>query len=121
LESSLRAKKRQEFDEIVHAKKLEIEQQQLHAHKQNEDQENQELHVMRRKSIEEGGLMFKAKPIQKDDLYPAKYVSKAFEPTIPRSPKLLLRERKGGNKMTNQLASAVQGDKTKPAMTLRNF
>lgn len=118
LESNQRAKKRQEFDEEMSKKMEQLENLQLEMEKKKEDQENKMLKELRRKSVEEGGLMFKAKPILKEDPFPVKSVAKAFEPTIPKSPKFILKERRSA---TNEICSTEDNQKTKFAAALRNL
>lgn len=94
LESEVRAKKRQEFEDNVQKKKHEDDLVKQDLMKQKEDEENRALKNLRRKSVQEGGLMFKAAPILKEDLYPVKSSPRAKQPTIPKSPAFKLKERR---------------------------
>lgn len=118
LESDERAKKRYEFDEEISKKLTAIESMQLEMEKQKEDQENRLLKELRRKSVEEGGLQFKAKPILKEDPFPVKSCSKAFEPTIPKSPKFVLKERRAPGNENSHVEDSMKG---KFAAALRNL
>jgi hypothetical protein len=94
LESEVRAKKRQEFEEQIIKKKLEDDVLKQELSKQKEDEENRALKDIRRKSVQEGGLMFKAAPILKDDPFPVKAAPRTKQPTIPKSPAFKLKERR---------------------------
>lgn len=74
LESDLRAQKRKEFDQSVRAKLEEIERIEEELENQRVEEQNAKMKELRRKSIEEGGLVFKAKPVMKQDKYPTKSV-----------------------------------------------
>lgn len=51
------------------------------------DEENRNINIMRRKSISEGGLMYKAKEILREDPYPV--ATPEYRPlTEPKSPML---------------------------------
>ena len=71
--------------------------------KQKLEMENMRIKEMRRKSVEEGGLAFKAKPIVTKDAFPTKPVV-AAPPTTPFSPKLLTKER---SSMKNYISGAA--------------
>ena len=87
LESERRAKKRAEFDQVMNAKMAQLEVMQENMASQKAEQEARQMQALRRKSVEEGGLMFKAKPIVTKDLFPTKAV--AVQPTTtPLSPQL---------------------------------
>jgi hypothetical protein len=119
LESDVRAKKRNEFDEEMSKKMAQLGNMQLEMEKQKEDQENKALKELRRKSVDEGGLMFKAKPILKEDPFPVKSNSKPFEPTIPKSPKFILKERRS---TTNEMRSSSEDqNKVKFTAALRSL
>ena len=77
LETESRAEKRRQFDENVASKlrELAVMQEQLDIIQQNE--ENKRLQAMRRTSIAEGGLVFKAAPILVTDPYPVKFTKAA--------------------------------------------
>lgn len=92
LESERRALKRQEFDQVMVQKMAQLEVMQESIAKQKLDQENRRIQAMRRKSVEEGGLMFKAKPIVTKDQYPTKAVVSA-PLTTPFSPQLRTKTR----------------------------
>jgi hypothetical protein len=93
LESDKRAEKRKQFDEQLRQSMLnqELLQKQLLLEKEEEKQKH--LQSLRRKTIEEGGLMFKAKPILQNDPFPVtKKPTKDL--THPKSPNLKLKERR---------------------------
>jgi hypothetical protein len=92
LESERRAIKRQEFDAVMGLKLAQLEQMQETIAKQKAEQEQRQLHALRRKSVEEGGLMFKAKPIQTQDQFPTRGVP-ATPVTLPLSPQLRTKTR----------------------------
>lgn len=87
LESERRALKRQEFDQVMGQKMAQLEVMQETIAKQKLEQENRRMKDLRRKSVEEGGLMFKAKPIVTKDQYPTRAVV-AAPLTTPLSPQL---------------------------------
>lgn len=92
LESERRAIKRQEFDAVMGQKLAQLEQMQETIAKQKAEQEQRQLQALRRKSVEEGGLMFKAKPIQTQDQFPSRGVP-ATPVTLPLSPQLRTKTR----------------------------
>ena len=92
LESELRAQKRHEFDLTMGAKMAQLEALQETLAQQKLEQEKQRVQEMRRRSVEEGGLMFKAKPIVTKDQFPTKLVASA-PATTPLSPQLRTRDR----------------------------
>lgn len=93
LESDKRAEKRKQFDEQLRQSMLnqELLQKQLLLEKEEEKQKH--LQSLRRKTIEEGGLMFKAKPILQNDPFPVKK-KPTKDLTHPKSPNLKLKERR---------------------------
>jgi hypothetical protein len=92
LESDVRAAKRREFDAMMGKKMQQLEEIQQTITKQKQQQEQQQLSVLRRTSVEEGGLMFKAKPIETKDQFPTR-PSVAAALTAPTSPQLRTRSR----------------------------
>ena len=87
LESARRALKRQEFDLVMGQKMAQLEVMQESIAKQKLEQENERIRELRRKSVEDGGLMFKAKPVITKDQFPTKFVPSA-PLTTPLSPQL---------------------------------
>lgn len=87
-ESEKRAAKRKEFDITVAQQKKESQKKKNEDEKLKADLENQEINILRRKSIQEGGLIFKAQPIITKDLYPSKQ-TKSIPLTTPISPKFI--------------------------------
>jgi hypothetical protein len=65
LVSDVRSQKRKEFDQQQAQRNIELNQKKIEKEKENDDKENNKIKDMRRKSIQEGGMMFKAKPIIK--------------------------------------------------------
>lgn len=57
--------KRKEFDQQQTQRIIELSQKKIEQEKENEDKENNKVKEMRRKSVQEGGMMFKANPIIK--------------------------------------------------------
>lgn len=92
LESEARASKRKEFDEKVAAHKLEEEKKKQAELQRSMDKENEDIKQLRRMTVDKGGLMFVAKPVEKDDHYPVK-PAKAIPLTQPKSPHLRTKER----------------------------
>ncbi len=87
LESDRRALKRQAFDQVMGQKMAQLEVMQETLAKQKLEQENSRIKELRRKSVEEGGLMFKAKPIIIKDQFPTRAVP-STPLTTPLSPQL---------------------------------
>ena len=87
LESDRRALKRQAFDQVMGQKMAQLEVMQETLAKQKLEQENSRIKELRRKSVEEGGLMFKAKPIITKDQFPTRAVP-STPLTTPLSPQL---------------------------------
>ena len=58
------------------------------------EEENRDINVKRRTSVSEGGLLFKAKPIETEDKYPCP-APKHIPLTEPKSPLLLTSARLG--------------------------
>lgn len=85
LESELRAAKRKEFDDTVANQKKLLHKKKMEDEKLKHDKENEDLNILRRKSVAEGGFMFVAKPIMTKDLYPSK-AQKQIPLTTPFSP-----------------------------------
>jgi hypothetical protein len=109
LESERRALKRQEFDLTMNQKLAQLEVMQESIAKQKLDQENQRIKEMRRKSVEEGGLMFKAKPVVTKDQFPTKAVA-AVPLTTPLSPHLrTTRSRSAGGSLSNSSSLKISG------------
>jgi hypothetical protein len=96
LESDKRAEKRRQFDEMCKKQQFnqELLQQQLLQEKELNKQ--RELALLRRKSMEEGGLMFKAKPVLSQDPFPLKRKRLPLRQTLttPKSPNLQYDERR---------------------------
>jgi len=88
LESDKRALKRFEFDKQMEEKLAQIQEMKNSLVKQQHDMETKRIQEMRRKSIDEGGMLFKAQPILSKDLYPAKPVTTPVQCTTPFSPNL---------------------------------
>ena len=59
----------------------------------NAEEENRDINIRRRTSVSEGGLLFKAKPIEKDDKFPCPR-PKHIPLTEPKSPFLLTNYRR---------------------------
>jgi hypothetical protein len=85
LESDKRALKRQEFNKQIQLKIQQQEEEQQHEEQERDRKEKLRLQELRRKSIYDGGLQFKARPIQTNDLYPNKHVKPA-PVTVPKAP-----------------------------------
>jgi Targeting protein for Xklp2 (TPX2) domain len=96
-ETTERARRRKSFDRKVKANKKQEEAENDRKVAELNDQENRAINVMRRTSIADGGLMFKASPIVTEDLYPtATPVSLPL--TEAKSPFLLTKQRAIANK-----------------------
>ena len=87
LESDLRAQRRKEFDQSISQKMQELQLMQIQLFKQKERKQNDDVRDLRRKSVAEGGLCFKAAPMPTHDPYPLKMVRSASS-TAPQSPRL---------------------------------
>jgi len=87
-ESDKRAAKRKEFDNSVAQQKKDLQQKKRLEDKLKADKENQELNILRRTSIADGGMMFKSQGILKQDLYPSKKTA-SVPLTTPISPKFI--------------------------------
>ncbi|KAJ1401385.1 hypothetical protein B484DRAFT_405742, partial [Ochromonadaceae sp. CCMP2298] len=92
LQSGLRAAKRADFNQEVGEKQAKLEDVRNTLTKQQQQRESLEVQEWRRRAVEEGGLMFKAKPIGTADQYPSK-APPATPLTTPFSPKLLTKAR----------------------------
>lgn len=113
LTSDLRAEKRKQFDAAV-AEKLamqkRMEEQQL---REREEAEKREVATLRRKSIQEGGTVFKAQPVLKHDPFAPKHVPTSPRPvTIPKSPNLRLKERRASSMSANDLNALAKREAT---------
>ncbi len=94
LESDKRAEKRKEFDEKLKKHYEDMEVRQKQALLEKETKKKLELKTMRRKSVEEGGLLFKARPVLAEDPFPVKPCTGNKKLTQPKSPNLRLKERR---------------------------
>ncbi len=92
LESDKRALKRKEYNDMILLKNQEIEKKREEEEKKQADKENMEINQLRRMSVKEGGMAFKANPIVTKDKYPCAHV-KAAPLTQPKSPYLLTKQR----------------------------
>ena len=92
LESEIRAAKRREFDAMVEAQRREADMQKEMNEKEQQEKENKEVKQLRRQTIEQGGMMFVAKPVVTIDQFPTK-VPKSMPLTEPKSPYLRTKER----------------------------
>eukprot|EP00428_Durinskia_dybowskii_P076584 CAMPEP_0170359130 /NCGR_PEP_ID=MMETSP0117_2-20130122/2594_1 /TAXON_ID=400756 /ORGANISM="Durinskia baltica, Strain CSIRO CS-38" /LENGTH=786 /DNA_ID=CAMNT_0010613379 /DNA_START=70 /DNA_END=2430 /DNA_ORIENTATION=- len=101
LESEKRAQKRMAFDQVMGQKMAQLEVMQETIAKQRAEQDKRQLMELRRKSVDEGGLMFKAKPILTKDQFPTKAMVKAPN-TTPLSPQLRPRTRSSVNNLANK-------------------
>lgn len=97
LESDVRAQKRKEYDMMIKQKSDNFEQYQQQMNKQKEDLENRNMKELRRKTIQEGGLVFKAAPILAHDPFPLKGLSQVHQPTVPKSPNFKLKDRRASS------------------------
>jgi hypothetical protein len=123
LQSEQRAVKRQAFDQEMEKKMAQLEAMQETIARQRSEQENKQLQALRRKSVEEGGLMFKAKPIVTKDQYPTRAAA-SLPPTTPLSPQLRTKTRSSASASASAsaankapfevLASASVSDLGKP-------
>ncbi len=87
-ESDRRAERRKSFDRKARESMAQKDMQKALEAEMQADEENRNINTMRRKSVAEGGLMYKAKEIIRDDPYPvATPVHKPL--TEPKSPMLL--------------------------------
>eukprot|EP01039_Chlorochromonas_danica_P004620 gene4620-5063_t len=93
LASDLRAEKRHQFDEQLVQKQSEQKKLVEQVTREREAAEKKALKDLRRKSVEEGGLVFKAREILRTDPFAPKQVAAPKPATIPRSPKLRLKDR----------------------------
>jgi hypothetical protein len=128
LESDLRAQRRKEFDLSISQKMQELQLMQIQLTKQKERKQDEAVRDLRRRSVAEGGLCFKAAPMPTHDPYPIKMVRSASS-TAPQSPRLsssrdkdrsprrddavvpdVLKERK-----SDKVSSALSSTKKKPA------
>ena len=87
LESDVRAQRRKEFDQSISQKMQELQLMQIELTKQKERRQNDAVRDLRRRSVAEGGLCFKAAPMPTHDPYPLKMVRPASS-TAPQSPRL---------------------------------
>lgn len=85
-ESDIRIIKRREFDRLVALKMSQIEGQKTLDNLQKTADINKLIKELREKSIDEGGLNFRASPIQTRDMFPTCVVH-TLPATRPRSPK----------------------------------
>ena len=93
LQSATRASQRAAFDQNVAANVAESAAKKAKAKASIEEQENAAVAKLRRMSVAEGGLLFKAKPVLMDkDQYPTPHTRPA-PPTMPKSPFLLTKQR----------------------------
>ena len=69
-ESDKRAERRKSFDNKMRQSMAEKEMQAALEAEYKADEENRDINIMRRKSVAEGGLMYKAKDIIREDPYP---------------------------------------------------
>lgn len=91
-ESSKRAERRKSFDKKVRQSMVEKEMQLAIDAEQKAEEENRNINIMRRKSVSEGGLMYKAKEILREDPYPVG--NPEYRPlTEPLSPMLMTKMR----------------------------
>lgn len=93
LASDLRAEKRHQFDEQLAQKQIEQKKLEEQADLERKAAEKRALAELRRKSVEEGGLVFKAREVLRTDPFAPKQVAAPKPATIPRSPKLRLKDR----------------------------
>lgn len=109
LESDKRALKRQEFNKQIQLKIQQQEEVQHHDEEERDRKEKLRLQELRRKSIYDGGLQFKARPIQMDDLYPNKHVKPA-PVTVPKAPEFHYQGRRSSssNIMDNNVEFRVK-------------
>ena len=113
LESDVRAQRRKAFDLAVSQKMQELQLMQIELSKQKERQDSETIREMRRKSVAEGGLCFKAAPVPSQDAYPLKMVTSA-PTTASISPRLSssrdkepAKEKKVGAKKDERALKAV--------------
>jgi hypothetical protein len=92
LQSDQRSSKRKEYDQSIAKKMSDLQSLQESMHLQTQEKENQDIQALRRKPVSEGGMAFKAAPVQKEDLYPAP-PTKAMLLTEPKSPCLQSKNR----------------------------
>jgi hypothetical protein len=80
-----RALKRKEFDDYIAQQQKLKEQEKLEKERKKIEEEQRIIKELRHKSIEEGGLCFKASPILTTDVFPPKHVESAplTEPVAP--------------------------------------
>jgi hypothetical protein len=123
LNSDLRAEKRHAFDEKMGQKMAALAMQQEQLAKEQCLQEQLSIQEMRRKSVQEGGMVFIAQPVLKHDPHASKPTPAAKQPTQPRSPKLRLRERRNlaksdqeANQQKQSKAATGTVIKKRPAM-----
>jgi hypothetical protein len=82
--SDMRAEKRKQFDLMMSEKLQQMKEMQDQLVRQKEEKENLAMKQLRRKSIEEGGLVFKAKPVLKKDPFPTSRPGKGKGKTSSR-------------------------------------
>ena len=92
LESDKRALKRKEYNDMMALRSQEMEKKREEEEKRQIEKENLEINQLRRLSVKEGGMAFKANPIVTKDKYPCAHV-KAAPVTQPKSPYLLTKQR----------------------------
>jgi hypothetical protein len=99
LRSDLRAAKRREFDQLTAQKMVVAAEEKQRRALMDLAAEQQDIANIRRKSVAEGGMMFKASSVQKEDRYPTKVTSASGsskkELTEPKSPYLRTKVRAG--------------------------
>lgn len=94
LSSDSRAEKRHAFDVQVAEKKTLQQKQEEQKVREKEEAEQRELHDLRRKSVQDGGMVFKAQPVLRHDPYATKRPVTPKAVTMPKSPKYHLKERR---------------------------
>jgi hypothetical protein len=109
LESDKRAEKRKIFDEQLKQQELNRELLQRQRLENKEHDKQQEILELRRKTIEEGGLLFKAKPVLDKDPYPVTKPCQQKVLTKPQTPNFKLKARKDlKNSFANSGSVAVK-------------
>ena len=88
LESERRARMRKEFDTQTMQRMAELEQLKQQLQQQQDAEEERRVRIMRRKSVQEGGMTFKAAPIIEKDQFPTRRAPSPRPLTEAHSPDL---------------------------------
>lgn len=96
LQSDKRSDKRKEFDLNIAKRMKDLQKLEESVSQMNQDKENALIKAMRSKPVSEGGMLFKAAPVQTQDLFPPA-ARKRVALTEPKSPSLGASNRRASN------------------------